>query len=257
MKLRKQHLWLTLVIASLVLAYIAGIAAAQQPQPGDTPAPVVLPSGGLYASIDCPEVVQAGAVITFDVSGTSAGDVEIEILHVSAPGRPAVPTRAIVFDTGDELVYAWIAATGHYVALWTVIDGPHRDMDAAAFEVTGEAPPDDPGDDPDDPDDPPPDDTAFTKWVHAESEKVRAANHSEVAATFQTLAARITAGELRGSAAIQTATKEALFGKGGTANPAWGPFYNVVFPYMLNELKLSTQAAWASHYRQVAAGVIP
>ncbi len=249
----KRDPWQIVYCVWIVVFWLgwASQAFGQLPlQPGDTAAPVVQASGGLYASIDCPEVVQAGAVIAFDVSGTSEGNVEIEILHVSAPGRPAVPERAIVFDTGDELVYAWIAAPGHYVVLWTVLDGPDRDMDAAAFEVTE-------ADIPEPPPDPPPTDTAFTKWVHAESEKVRAANHETIAATFRALAKRIDAGELRGSAAIQTATKTALFGASGTQNAAWGPWWNVVFPKMLNELRLSTQSQWSSHYKQVASGVIP
>lgn len=102
---------------------------------------------------------------------------------------------------------------------------------------------------------PDPPDNAFTKWVAGETAKVEATNHDEIGATFRALATRIDAGDLRGSAAIQSATKAALFGPEATLNAEWGPWFNTVFPYMLNTLRLVTQQQWAAHYRMVGKAV--
>lgn len=240
------------LLAALFLGQLAAELCGQLPiQPGDIPAPVVEASGGLTASVTCPRQVKAGSVLVLDASGSSTGETELII-------RPTVPSGAVYWDSDGQHVAVWIARTGHYKAILIVTAGSDIETDAVAFEVVGSdvpIPPEDPpnGDDP--PDDPPADD-AFTKRVKALTLEVEgASNHETVAAMFRGLAGKIDAGDLLGSKVILAATKEALFGPGGTENAAWGSWWAMMRPYLLDELRLSTQEAWSEHYKAIAAVV--
>lgn len=248
----RPDLWLILPIVGVILQLHV---FAQPPQPGDTPAPEVdgpdvFETGILTASITSPATVRAGAIITFDVSGTSDGDVELTITPDFPEDAPELPQDAFAWDSSGSLIYVAIPVAGRYTAIWRVDTVEDVAIDAVKFVAVGSGvpiPPRPPG--------PSPGDTAFVKWVRVETEKVRATNHAEVAATFRSLANAITANELQGSAAIQTASKEALFGTDGTENAAWGPWWNVVFSRMLKTDRLMTQGQWSAAYRDVAKGI--
>ena len=231
------------LFAAAALGYLCSIAVGQS-QPGDVAAPVVdvFETGLLTASITCEPTVRAGAAVTFDVSGTSDGDLELLI-------RPGVPDDAIVFDTGGEAVYAWVAREGNYAAVWVVTDGRDVATDTVYFEVVAGVPPTPPP--------PPPPDDEFVAFVGKALEEVEAANHAEVAATFRAVADRIDRGELRLSEQIRLATEAALFGPKKTLNKEWVGFYNTVFREMLVEMNLGLPEQWSAAYKTIAKEVSP
>ncbi len=238
----KTKIWLA---AAVGLGFFISDVFGQPPQPGDVPAPVVdvFETELLSASITCEPTVRAGAVITFDITGTSDADIELLV-------RPGVSDDAIVFDTGGEYVYAWIAREGNYAAMLVVTAGRDVATKRVYFEVTAAGSP--PGDPPD-----PPPDNVFLEFVIEAVAEVEAANHREVAATFRSLADRIDRGELTKSIPIQAATEAALFGPKKTANATWVGFYNAVFREMLEEMHLGLPAQWSAAFRTIAKGVSP
>lgn len=236
------------------LCVLVNTVPGQPPQPGDVAAPVVdvFETGLLTASITCEPTVRAGEFITFDITGTS--DVHVELLI-----RPGEPHGAVAFDTGwrfdpdaPRLAYTWVVKAGNYAAILIVTDGRDVVIKTVYFEVTaGDTPP--PGDDPPDP---PPDDK-FVAFIGKALEKVEAANHAEVAATFRALANRIDRRELRLSEQIQRATEAALFGPQKTLNREWVGFYNAVFGEMLDGMNLGLPEHWSRAFKTIAKEVSP
>ncbi len=242
---------------AIILGYLSSIAFGQPPQPGDVPAPVVKGpdvfevglDAELTALITGPTTARAGAIIAFDVSGSS--DVGQQLVF-----RPSVADDTIVWDTAPKwdpdapaLVYATIAKPGHYWAFWSVETQHAAAVALWEFDVVAGPPPDDP-------DDPPPGDAEFLAYVKALTEKVEAENHRDISAIFRGLAARIDKGELRASLAIQQATLRAVFGPPPEVmNPEWKPWFADLFAYLLNVKRLATPKDWARYYRLVARGV--
>ncbi len=144
----KRDPWqiLSYAIIAACLILWANQAFGQPPQPGDTPAPVVdaAEHNELTAKITGPTTVKVGSAITFNIVGSSDEGQELVF-------RPHVPDDAIVWDTGGEVVYAWVARPGHYKAIWSVETVHAADVMMWTFEVTE-----------DDPDDLPPDDNGIT-----------------------------------------------------------------------------------------------
>lgn len=267
----KRDPWKPVYYVWIVVFWVgwASLAFGQlPPQPGDTPPPVVRDSrmaeeaGFISAVITGPQTVQAGRVLVLNVSGTSDGDTDLTFM-------PAVPDAAIQYDSNGDLVYVWIDIHADepvgYVATLSVRAGGRIAAAAVGVMVlpAGTGPP------PDGPD-PPPGDTALLKYVQGLTQKVEAENHAEISATFRSLAKRmgpvktgtrapgidvVTPAELVGSAKIQAATLDALFGKARTLNPEWGDWYNQLFPHLLNVKPLATQKQWQAAYEVVARGI--
>lgn len=234
-----------LIIVGLTIAVIAATANAQS-QPGDTPPPMpdVFEVGLISASITCPPSVEACSVLVLDVSGTSPGERRLEF-------RPSVPTAAIRYDSGGELIYVWIKKARPYAAWWTVTTRDDVATDEVRFTVlpVGDEPPPDP-DDPDD--DPSPEDAAFMDYIRNLTEEVRADNQEEVAATFRGIAARIDAGNLQASRAIEGATVKALFGPSEKVNGEWRAWWMSLKNHLIHAKALDSDAEWSRHYRLIA-----
>ncbi|KKN88323.1 hypothetical protein LCGC14_0248850 [marine sediment metagenome] len=151
-----------LIPVAIVLVWAFHAPGQSLPQPGDTPAPVVdlVEHNELVAKITGPTTVRVGSVITFNIFGSSEEGQELVF-------RPHVPDDAIMWDTGGEVIYAWVARLGHYKAIWSVETDHAADIKIWAFEVTE-----------DDPDDLPPNDNGITEvmvreWLNNVPKAVR------------------------------------------------------------------------------------
>lgn len=181
---------------------------------------------GQLLVLDAPE----GVTCTWEVSGQDVDGDAYEPVWREFPGAVAIETRY-----GGLLIVSLKtdAKRGLRSVTWAV--GVGGDLD----------------DDPDDETD------SLVRFIMQETAKVETnpVERGEVAAIFGRLIERIENGDLRGSNAVMTATKAAMF-EDDTVRSNWQSWYAVVAIHLLDDLRLVTQSQFAVAYKKIAQGVV-